>query len=58
MLVHSYGGLVTYSAQDKSITHYITDRTIDTAQFPNVEFVQTQWIVDSCNFEILLPTAE
>jgi pescadillo protein len=38
------------------VTHIITDRIIDTLQYANIEVVQTQWIVDSCNFEVILPT--
>lgn len=58
LLIHSYGGHIVYSIDDKSITHIITDRIIEASQYTNTEVVQTQWVVDSCNFEILLPTAE
>jgi len=40
------------------VTHIITDRLIDTTQYSNIEVVQTQWIVDCCNFEVLLPSNE
>lgn len=58
LIIHSYGGHIVYSIDDKSITHIITDRIIDTSQQTNIEIIQTQWVVDSCNFEILLPTNE
>jgi len=43
---------------DTSITHIITDRIIDVHQYKNIEVIQSQWVVDSCNFEVLLPTSE
>lgn len=58
ILIHSYGGSITNDKTNPKLTHIITDRDIDTTQYKNIDIVQSQWLVDCCNFDILLPVNE
>ncbi|KRX01530.1 BRCT domain [Pseudocohnilembus persalinus] len=62
-VILSFGGQVYWAgdesgvkADDKKITHYITDRKPEQIKFlKNREYIQPQWIYDSVNNAILLP---
>lgn len=47
-----------FAEADESITHQIMDRPSQRHQFLSREYVQPQWIYDSFNARVLLPTAE
>jgi pescadillo len=64
----AYGGSVGWegndspiSVKDPSITHHIVDRPKIPASFNDLpktrEYIQPQWILDSANFQFLLPTS-
>jgi pescadillo protein len=62
--IRCFGGAVsyegpqgTYPESDQSITHQITDRPLK-EKFPTRDYVQPQWVFDSINNQILLPTYE
>eukprot|EP00698_Gefionella_okellyi_P025147 TRINITY_DN9095_c0_g1_i1.p1 TRINITY_DN9095_c0_g1~~TRINITY_DN9095_c0_g1_i1.p1 ORF type:complete len:542 (-),score=73.58 TRINITY_DN9095_c0_g1_i1:139-1719(-) len=46
-----------FDSNDASITHHVVDRPL-THRFLSREYVQPQWIADSLNARILLPTSE
>lgn len=63
----SFSGKVIYhidnfesdAYKDPRITHVLVDKPLDFVdQLPNREYVQPQWVCDSINFNVLLPTSE
>jgi pescadillo protein len=63
-VIRCFGGAVsyegpqgTYLESDESITHQITDRTVLNKSFTR-DYVQPQWVFDSVNNQILMPTFE
>jgi len=68
LIALSYGGKVGWegndspiSVKDPSITHHIIDRPKLPAAFEDLpksrEYVQPQWLLDSANYNFLLPTS-
>ncbi|TRY51033.1 Pescadillo-like protein [Cryptosporidium tyzzeri] len=67
-VIKSFGGKVGWENQfssikqdDEGITHYVIDRPINFLKsfidkHPNCEFIQPQWVFDSMNESIRLPT--
>ena len=64
----AYGGKVGWegndspiSAKDPSITHHIVDRPKMPSSYEDLpksrEYIQPQWLLDSANFSLLLPTS-
>lgn len=64
----AYGGKVGWegndspiSAKDPSITHHIVDRPKLPSSYEDLpksrEYIQPQWLLDSANFSLLLPTS-
>jgi pescadillo protein len=54
-LIISFGGSFTLNKDDKAITHLVLDRPTDKKNVKQ-ECVQPQWIADSINHVVLLPT--
>jgi len=64
-VIKSFGGRVIFendaSGLDinlEEITHHIVDRPVQSHMFLDREYVQPQWVYDSCNNGVLLPTFE
>ena len=64
-VIRSFGGEVGWDAEsspygynDGSITHCVVDRPkLRREMLPGREYIQPQWIIDSINAKMLLPTA-
>ncbi|KAL3689931.1 hypothetical protein R1sor_016240 [Riccia sorocarpa] len=63
--IRSFGGKVSwdgdgapYEENDETITHQIVDRPTQGHKFLSRDYVQPQWVYDSCNARILLPAEE
>uniref|UniRef100_A0A7S2REP5 Pescadillo homolog n=1 Tax=Mucochytrium quahogii TaxID=96639 RepID=A0A7S2REP5_9STRA len=59
-VIRSLGGEVLSeelggNKNDKRITHFVSDRPNLKMNNDRCEYVQPQWVYDSCNFKILLP---
>lgn len=67
-IIRSFGGEVswdknlfpgaTFDESDPTITHQIVDRSSLSERQPNRVYIQPQWVFDSINMRMLLPTAE
>jgi len=64
-VVRCFGGIVSWDGpdaplqeNDESITHQIVDRSFQKHQYLSRVYVQPQWVFDSVNERVLLPTAE
>ena len=66
-IILSFKGTIIYVPEnfgselylDNRITHVISDRKLEQIpMIPNREYVQPQWLVDSLNFGVLLPTKD
>lgn len=68
-VIRSFGGKVSWESEcssgtkrdDEGITHYIVDRPVNFLKslmdkHPNCEFIQPQWVFDSTNESVRLPT--
>ncbi|XP_074269525.1 pescadillo homolog [Silene latifolia] len=62
-VISSFGGMVSWEGDgsplkesDQSITHQIVDRPSQDHMFLSREYIQPQWIFDSVNARIILPT--
>lgn len=62
-VIRSFGGAVSWDGEgapfpegDESITHHIVDRPTQGHKFFSREYVQPQWVFDSVNHKLLLPT--
>eukprot|EP00607_Mallomonas_marina_P011023 CAMPEP_0182421878 /NCGR_PEP_ID=MMETSP1167-20130531/7421_1 /TAXON_ID=2988 /ORGANISM="Mallomonas Sp, Strain CCMP3275" /LENGTH=479 /DNA_ID=CAMNT_0024599459 /DNA_START=703 /DNA_END=2142 /DNA_ORIENTATION=- len=63
LCVLSFGGLVgwdgegsSFKSEDPSITHHVIDRPLQVPPEASREYVQPQWVFDSINAALLLPT--
>ncbi|KAL2631875.1 hypothetical protein R1flu_016561 [Riccia fluitans] len=63
--IRAFGGTVSwdgdgapYEENDETITHQIVDRPTQGHKFLSRDYVQPQWVYDSCNARILLPTEQ
>ena len=59
----SFGGIIgwegelsPYSIEDPGITHHIVDRPVQNQIYSTREYIQPQWIFDSINMKMILPT--
>jgi pescadillo len=59
-LIYGCGGRIAEDSKSSVVTHYVTDRpSHPSVQIPaNVERIQPQWLYDSLNTHVLLPTHE
>ena len=67
-IIRSFGGQVswdknlfpgaTFEESDSSITHHIIDRSTSTERHLGRVYIQPQWVYDSINMRMLLPTKE
>ncbi|KAL2326342.1 hypothetical protein Fmac_025400 [Flemingia macrophylla] len=62
-VIPAFGGIVSWEGEgapfresDQSITHQIVDRESQGHRFLSREYVQPQWVYDSVNARIILPT--
>ncbi|MCO5562024.1 hypothetical protein L7F22_015650 [Adiantum nelumboides] len=62
-LIRAFGGVVSWAGDkapfeesDEEITHQIVDRPSQGHKFLSREYIQPQWVYDSVNNRILLPT--
>ncbi|KAL3526088.1 hypothetical protein ACH5RR_014460 [Cinchona calisaya] len=62
-IIPAFGGLVSWEGEgapfdksDQSITHQIVDRPTQQRKFLSREYLQPQWVYDSVNARIVLPT--
>ena len=53
----AFGGQVSLTENDSTVTHVITDRDNVTKE-KTKEYVQPQWVYDSVNFDKLLNVKE
>ncbi|EKX40267.1 pescadillo like protein [Guillardia theta CCMP2712] len=65
LMIKSFGGAVGWEGpgspfpeSDESITHQVVDRDTQRHMFLSREYVQPQWVADSCNAGLLLPVEE
>eukprot|EP01041_Mallomonas_annulata_P004184 gene4184-8320_t len=63
LCVLSFGGVIgwegpgsTFGVDDPSITHHVIDRPMQGSHGSAREYIQPQWIFDSINAQLLLPT--
>ncbi len=54
-LIVSFGGMYTFDKDAEGITHMIVDRPTDKKSLKK-ELVQPQWVIDSVNNVMMLPT--
>jgi pescadillo protein len=64
-LIRAFGGSVSwegegapYPESDERITHQVVDRPTQGHRFLSREYVQPQWVYDSANNRLLLPTED
>ncbi|XP_057739279.1 pescadillo homolog [Arachis stenosperma] len=64
-VIPAFGGIVSWEGEgapfqesDQSITHQIVDRDSQGHKFLSREYVQPQWVFDSVNARIILPTVD
>ncbi|RYQ86275.1 hypothetical protein Ahy_B10g105951 isoform A [Arachis hypogaea] len=64
-VIPAFGGIVSWEGEgapfqesDQSITHQIVDRDAQGHKFLSREYVQPQWVFDSVNARIILPTVD
>ncbi|KAG2488833.1 hypothetical protein HYH03_012632 [Edaphochlamys debaryana] len=63
LVVRAFGGVAAwdgegspYEETSEAITHQVVDRPRQGHRFLSREYVQPQWVFDSANFRVLLPT--
>jgi len=64
-VIKSFGGRVIFEGDESGLgvnceilTHHVVDRPVQAHKFLEREYVQPQWVYDSCNNGTLLPTFE
>ncbi|XP_073023444.1 pescadillo homolog isoform X1 [Primulina eburnea] len=63
LIIPAFGGTVSWEGEgapleesDQSITHQVVDRPTQEHKFLSRDYIQPQWVYDSVNARILLPT--
>ncbi|XP_073270691.1 pescadillo homolog isoform X1 [Primulina huaijiensis] len=63
LIIPAFGGTVSWEGEgapleesDQSITHQVVDRPTQDHKFLSRDYIQPQWVYDSVNARILLPT--
>lgn len=63
LVIRAFGGVAAWDGDgsphaetDEAVTHQIVDRPKQGHKFLSREYVQPQWVFDSANFRVLMPT--
>jgi pescadillo protein len=63
LVIRAFGGVAAwdgegspYAETDEAVTHQVVDRPKQGHKFLSREYVQPQWVFDSANFRVLMPS--
>ncbi|GAX74298.1 hypothetical protein CEUSTIGMA_g1747.t1 [Chlamydomonas eustigma] len=63
LVIRAFGGTVAWAGEgspmgesDEAITHQVVDRPVQGHRFLSRRYVQPQWVLDSANFRVLMPS--